>query len=295
MGILGWDDLRFTFEESVGMARLRAEQNLSRETVKHLNEMADGWAAGLVLMLESLRRGIQPQLLGKHTSDEILDYFGAELFDKTDKELKEFFLRTAFLPKMTGRMAEELTEISHASRILSSLSKRNYFTEMRLHHEPIYQYHPLFREFLLSRAKSTFPERDLASLRCRAATLLEQAGHAEAAFSLLRGASDRDGLVRLITKHAPSMLAQGRNLPLGNWLKSLPVEILENNSWLLYWMGSCRLPFDPSLARSFFEKAFEQFKTQENMVGIFLSWSGVVESIWFDLSDFKQFDKWISV
>jgi ATP/maltotriose-dependent transcriptional regulator MalT len=140
METIGWDELRFTFEESVGMARLRSEQKLSRETVKHLNEMADGWAAGLVLMLESLTRGIQPQLPGKHTSDEILDYFGAELFDKTDKELQEFFLKTAFLPKMTGRMAEELTEISHASRILSSLSKRNYFTEMRLHHEPIYQY-----------------------------------------------------------------------------------------------------------------------------------------------------------
>ncbi|NWG04641.1 MAG: hypothetical protein HXY44_17450 [Syntrophaceae bacterium] len=295
MEVIGWDELRFTFEESVGMVRLRSKQKLSRETVKHLNEMAHGWAAGLVLMLESLRRGIQPQLPGKHTSDEILDYFGTELFDKTDKELQEFFLKTALLPKMTSRMAEDLTGISHASRILSNLSKRNYFTEMRLHHEPIYQYHPLFREFLLSRAKSTFPERDLASLGIRAATLLEEADYTEDAVSLLRGVSDWDGLICLITKYAPMMLAQGRNFPLEDWLNSLPVEILENNPWLLYWMGACRLPFDPLLAYSFFEKAFEQFKAQENPSGIFLSWSGVVESIWFDLSDFKQFDKWISV
>lgn len=129
----------------------------------------------------------------------------------------------------------------------------------------------------------------------RAATLLVEDGQTEDAISLLRNIGNWDELVRLITKHAPSMLAQGRNLPLEGWLKSLPMEILENNPWLLYWMGSCLLPFDPSLARSFFEKAFEQFKTQRNPSGVFLAWSGIVESIWFDLSDFKLFDKWISV
>jgi len=294
MEVVGWDDLRLTFEESVGMVRLRSKK-LSRETVKHLNEMADGWAAGLVLMLESLGRGIQPQILGKHTSDKILDYFGTELFDKTDRDMQEFFLKTALFPKMTGRMAEQLTELSHASRILSNLSKRNYFTEMHLHHEPIYQYHPLFREFLLSRAKSKFTRGEMSSLCSRAATLLEETGQAEASVSLLRDARDWDGLVCLITKYAPMMLAQGRNLPLENWLKSLPIEILENNPWLLFWKGSCRLPFDPLFAHSCFEKAFEQFKTEGNPTGIFLSWSGVVESIWFDLSDFKLFDKWISV
>ena len=63
-------------------------------------------------MLESVRRGIEPQILGNLTPEEIFDYFGNELFDKTDKEIQDFFLKTAFLPKMTTKMAEELTDLS---------------------------------------------------------------------------------------------------------------------------------------------------------------------------------------
>lgn len=125
----------------------------------------------------------------------------------------------------------------------------------------------------------------------RAAGLLEEAGQTENAVSLLREVGDWDKMVGLIIRHASSMIAQGRYHPLEDWLKSLPIEILENNPWLLYWMGSCRLFFDPLFARSNFEKAFEKFRVEENPAGIFLSWSGVVESIWFDLSDFKLFDK----
>jgi len=36
-------------------------------------------------------------------------------------------------------------------------------------------------------------------------------------------------MVGLIMKHAPSLLAQGRNRPLQKWLESLPREILEKN------------------------------------------------------------------
>lgn len=134
-------------------------------------------------MAESVKRGVEPQLLGKLTPEEIIDYFGKELFDKTEKEIQEFFLKTAFLNKMTTKMAEKLTELPTADRILSILSRNNYFTEKRFHIEPIYQYHPLFSEFLLSRAKNTFPKENLSVLCSRTATLLEEDGQTEAAAS----------------------------------------------------------------------------------------------------------------
>jgi DNA-binding SARP family transcriptional activator len=295
MNVLGWDELRLTLEESAGIVRLRSKQKLSRETVRHLNESTDGWAAGLILMLEGVRRGIEPQMLGNLTSEEIFDYFGKELFDNTDKKIQEFFLKTAVLPKMTAKMAEELTNLSSASSILSTLNRNNYFTEKRFQKEPIYQYHPLFREFLLSRAKKIFATETLSLLYSRAARLLEESGQTESAVSLLREAGDWDGMVGLIVKHAPSLLAQGRNRPLQEWLESLPRDILEKNPWLLYWMGSCRLPFNPSVSQPYFEKAFQRFKTEENAAGVFLAWSGIVESITSGFEDFKPLDQWISV
>ena len=129
MGVLGWNELRLTQEESSAIVRLRSKQKVPKETIQHLHNTADGWAAGLVLILEGAKRGIESQHLGKLTPEEIFDYFGTVLFDKTDKEIQDFLLKTAFLPRMTARMAEELTDISNAGRILSTLSRNNYFTE----------------------------------------------------------------------------------------------------------------------------------------------------------------------
>jgi ATP/maltotriose-dependent transcriptional regulator MalT len=111
---------------------------------------------------------------------------------------------------------------------------------------------------LLSHAKEIFTTETLSVLCSHAAKLLEEAGQLESAVSLLRDVNDWNGLVHLITKYAPLMIAQGRYRPLEDWLKNLPKEIMESNPWLLYWMGSCRLPFEPSFARSCFEKAFEK-------------------------------------
>jgi pentatricopeptide repeat protein len=295
MEMIGWDELRLTSEESSGLVRLHTQGKMSRETTQHLHNITDGWAAGLVLMLESIRRGIEPKLLGKLTPEEITDYFGSVLFHKTDKEIQDFFLKTAFLPKMTAKMAEELTGLPNAGSVLFTLNRNNYFTERRFHNEPIYQYHPLFREFLLSRAKETFSTENLSVLRTHAAKLLEEAGQTESAVSLLRDVSDWDGLVRLITKHAPHMLAQGRHRPLEDWLNSLPMEILESNPWLLYWLGECHLPFNPSHSKALFENAFEKFKDQKDTFGMFLVWPQLVFSIWMESKDFSILDRWILV
>jgi hypothetical protein len=47
-------------------------------------------------------------------------------------------------------MVEELTGLLSASRILSTFVRNNYFIEKTfLDDEPVYQYNPLFREFML--------------------------------------------------------------------------------------------------------------------------------------------------
>jgi len=219
MNIIGWDELCLTLEESSSIIKLKTQQKLSKETIHYLHHTTNGWAAGLVLMLESMKRGIEPQRIERLAPEEIFDYFANELFDKTDKEIQKFFLETAFLPKMTAKMAEELTNLTSASSILSTLNRNNYFTEKRFQNEPIYQYHPLFREFLLSRAKETFATETLSVLCSRAAKLLEEAGQTEAAISLLREAADWDTIIHLILKHAPLMINQGRYPPLEEWLE----------------------------------------------------------------------------
>jgi LuxR family maltose regulon positive regulatory protein len=191
MTVLGWEELRLTQEESAEIIRRRSPEPPSEEDLLHLHRAADGWAAGLVLLLEWLRRGeVHPQALKKASARQILDYFGNEIFDKLDHPTQDFLLKTALMPRMTAGMAEALSGLPAAANILSRLSSQNNFTERCLHHEPVYQYHSLFREFLLSRGRQSLAPDELAALRRRAAGLLEEGGETEHAAAVLREAGD---------------------------------------------------------------------------------------------------------
>jgi LuxR family maltose regulon positive regulatory protein len=296
MALLGWNQLCLTSEESEGIIRLQQQVKETKETTLCLHSTTGGWAAGLALLLEKAKRGcIDLQLFCKRVPEEIFAYFATEIFEKIDSETQDFLLKTAFLPKMTAKMAEEITGLPQASRIFSELIRNNCFTEELFLAELMYQYHPLFRDFLLSRAKETFLPKDLAILYRHAAKLLEATGQTEAAFAIMHDAGDRDAKVTLVIKHAPLMLAQGRNRLLEAWLNTLPEEVIEDTPWLLYWMGVCRLLFDPCLSRRYFEQAFERFQSEEDATGAFLAWSGVVESIAYGFEGFAQLDKWIRI
>jgi len=295
MLVLGWDELRLTLDESGSILRLRSKRKLSKETIRHLHDTTDGWATGLILMLESVKGGTQHQATGKLTPEEIFDYFGNELFNKTDEETREFFLKTAFLPKMTVKMAEDLTKLPSTNRILATLSRNNYFTERRFDKELVYQYHPLFKDFLIFHARKTFSPKELTVLLHSAAKLLEEEGQTESAMSLLRDAGDWEGVAHLIMTLAPALVTQGRYRPMEEWLNSLPKDIIENNPWLLYWIGICRLVFNPSQSQSYFEKAYEKFRSQTEVAGIILACWGIVHSIIYGQINFSPMDRWIPV
>ncbi len=295
MKMIDWDDLRLTLEETTGIVPLKAQEIRSKEVIGQLHLAVDGWVAGLILMLESIKRRGAPYLFQKMAPEEIIDYFGNELFNKADKANQDFLLQTAFLPRITIKAAEQLSGHSNAGSILLTLSRNNYFTERYYTAEPVFQYHPLFREFLMARARETFSQEKLLALVHQTAFLLEEDGRIEAAISLYRSLGDWEALVQLILKEAPSILAQGRYRTLEEWLDSLPRDLVEQDPWLLYWKGTSRFPFDPARAQSYLERAFEQFRALGDFVGGLLAWSGVVHSIVYRFEDHLSLDRWIQL
>ena len=293
MEIIDWEALRLTVQEAYGIAGRLGRRRPSRKLIRHLYDKTDGWAAGLVLMIESAKaEDLAAQPTGAHTPESIFDYFAAEVLRKVDDQTQEFLLMTALLPRMTPRMAEKLTGLHHAERILSDLSRSNYFTEVRRLPNPVYQYHSLFREFLRARAREAFPPLTLAQLQRRAATILEANGQAEESLLLLKEARNWDGVAQVILSQAPTLVAQGRGQTLSEWLQIVPGAILDQAPWLQYWSGVCSLLLDPARSRRHFERAFNLFKTDRNSTGIYLSWFGVVETIFAEWGDFTLLDRW---
>jgi ATP/maltotriose-dependent transcriptional regulator MalT/DNA-binding SARP family transcriptional activator len=300
MEVIGWGELRLTTREAGDVVRLKVGKKLPAETLRHLNEKIDGWMAGLMLMLEEADKEaiehqslLTPETLKNFTPAEVFNYFAGEIFERTDIKTRDFLLKTSFLSNINTKMAEKLTGLGRAGHILSDLNRDNYFTEKRFSPNPVYQYHPLFREFLLSRARGTFSPRSISRLQREAAMLLFEDGQVEHAADLFIEAHDWEGLAGLINKNAGGLLSQGRNRTLEEWLMAFPEEITGDNPWLLYWLGACRMPFNPPLSRGSFERAFKLFKRRKDAAGVFLAWSGVVNSIFYEFEDFTQLDRWI--
>ncbi len=293
---IGWKELRFTLDESKEMIRLCGYEKMPTQVLRQVYEKVDGWAAGLVLLMEGMKREGIELVLGKAPlPEEIFRYFAREIFDKVEPAFQDFFLKTAFLPQMSSQMAEALTGNPRAQRILSYLALNNFFTQRHEAETVLYQYHPLLREFLQAMARETLGPEDLLRIEKGAAVVLEQNGQVEDAIGLLMEARDWPGAVALILKHSPDLVRHGRGQTLEGWVRRLPESVVEGEPWLLYWFGVCRLPFSPPQSRDLFEKAFNIFRRKRDIVGTFLSLSGLFELTIFSPDDFRPFDRAIAL
>jgi len=279
---IGWEEIKFNLEETkefvknVGVTRRVAQDRAIHRIAPTLHKQTDGWAAGMVLMMQNVGAEIVPLVKGGQEvvpaqdgrpqgsplpgHETIFNYFASEIFGKADKQTQDFLLKTAFSPGMTADMAEKLTGEAHAGQILSGLNKNNYFCQRHVgagsKPAPAYCYHPLFREFLLAKAKKTYSGDVCAKMRRETALLLAEAGRIEEAAKLLQEAKDFASLAEHVLRHAPSLLAQGRNKTLDEWLACIPRHEMESDPYLLQYAGLCRLPFDFRESRNLLQKSF---------------------------------------
>jgi DNA-binding SARP family transcriptional activator len=138
---------------------------------------------------------------------------------------------------------------------------------------------------------SSKEERSLAS---HAARLLEDSGLVEDAIFLYREAGEWDSSSRLIRRAAPAFLAQGRGQTLREWIGVLPMERAEADPWLVYWLGASLIPVDQQKARLRLEQAFERFESAGDLLGQALAACGVIDSYYFEWSEFGPMKRWIA-
>jgi LuxR family maltose regulon positive regulatory protein len=289
--VLGWEDIRFTREESGELLDTHGHGKTADEVLEVLHRKTEGWAAGLILLMARSKTEEPASLsLTASTSRELFDYFASEILNRTEPTIREVLLKTAFFQKVDPHLAKRLTGIRATGEILENLSRGHYFTQR---YEQEYQYHPLFREFLLTRAYSVLSPDEISVIRSQAARLLEEAGRIEEAVTLYREAEEWNGLIRLILGHARILLEQGRWKTLNEWLTGLPAEIVDSTPWLIFWLGVSQMPFNPPSAVGYFERSYRQFAEHEDGMGMILSCSSAIDSIVHGWDDFLLLDTWI--
>ena len=257
MRLVEWDALRLTHKETAAIALARTSRRIPTARLRVLHAAADGWTAGVVLMLERAMARHRGPETGAQSLQAVFDYFASEIFAGSDPEMRQVLLETSLLPKVTAAQAEALTGSSRAGEFLADLARRRYFTDCLPDPERTYQYHPLFREFLLSCAREELPPARRDLLRKTPADLLEKNGQIEDAAQLFRDACDWDGLERIVVTHAPALVAHGRATIVDSWLQSIPRGRLDFSAWLLYWLAACTVFRSPTEAVALAGRAYE--------------------------------------
>lgn len=284
--------LQLSDEESQGVSEMRLGEKLPNAAVlRQFHQHTQGWAAGLVLLLEQARVGSTLNSLQILAGRELLfDYFAGEVFAQLTPAEQDFLLKTALLSKVSGSAARELSCNLQAETILEDLTRRNYFT---VRHAQSYEYHPLFREFLLSRLISKTDANELKLLQLKAGHLLFESGLIDDAVELLQAAHAWQNLIPIVLQQAPSLIAQGRSQVLARWVSALPQPICEDEPWLNYWLGMSQISYSTSEARTSLERAHYGFISKGVRVGILLTWAGIVETLVLEFENLTRLEPWI--
>ncbi|BDG02229.1 hypothetical protein [Anaeromyxobacter oryzae] len=287
-------ELDLTVAETRALSRAARREPCDASCANALRERTGGWVAGTLLLLDSPVRGIPPERGAAPRGQQLLfDYFAAEIFERAPAEAQGLLLATAALPEVEPASAAALSGRPRAGEILADLVRRNYFTFRLAGARPRYRLHPLFREFLLDRARQTLDASTRRAQSLRAAEILVQEGSPDAAADLLAARGEWDGLAALVRQHAPALAAQGRLASIEGWLRALPEATVDADPWLTYWLGVCGFA-TPAAARARFERAYRAFREAGDVSGTLASWAGFVGTFFYVWDDFRELDPWIA-
>jgi DNA-binding SARP family transcriptional activator len=286
---IDWREMAFDLDETRAFADLRG----AKASADALHERAGGWAAGLVLLTGGRSRENASASVTPEAVETLFAYFAEEIVDKADASLREFLMLTAFLPRLTEASAAAVSGNPRAAKLLAELYRGHLFVDRREEQGAVYQYHDLFREFLLQRARETYPADRIATIQQQAARVLELAGQIEDAVPMYIAAGDAAAATALIGSHAQQLIAQGRGQTLRGWISSLPKAHEEVEPVLAYLFGLSLVPTDQTQARRHLERAYAGYAARGDVGGQILSAAGIINATLLEYVNFPALDRWI--
>ncbi len=180
--------------------------------------------------------------------------------------------------------------------MLEHVFRRHLFTERRrIGTEPVYQFHALFREFLLAEGRRRLDAAERRAALDRAAGLLVGRGDFDAAAALYIEASAWPALAGLALHAGRSLLAEGRERTLDHWLAALPETIRDADPRLLLAQAQVLLHAEPARSKAMLARAHAGFEAQGDVRGRLLTAATAVECHYYEWADFAPLDSWIEV
>jgi LuxR family transcriptional regulator, maltose regulon positive regulatory protein len=285
LGVVDESALRFDDDEAAALIRRRLGVTADDRLQQRLQAEARGWAAGLVLLSEQAAssgavRRHAPEALGQ----VLFDYFAREVVGNMSDADQEFMELSALLWEFTPRAAVIATGRDDAQHLLEDLTRRQLFVTRVADKSPRYQYHDLFREFLLQRLTGRIDPEVLNAARLRAVDAALADDQVERATALCLDAGAWERAVALVCEQARGLVRQGRRVTLRVFAGRIPRATAVLHPWLDYWLGVASMIDDATVALEHFERAWTAFTGSSDsdaacltaaqaVLGIHMSWA----------------------
>lgn len=210
----GPGDLAFSAEELIDLIQLQGGEAPSLAQAQEMIEETRGWITGLLLTGQATPSHVRAIGLGGEPL--VYDYLASVVLKRQAPDLRQFLLDACVLPVMSAEACNAVLRRSDSGRLLPSLVRKGLFTSATHERAQTYEFHPLFRQYLLDKAERTDSKR-VQRLRLRAAAYLVREERIEEAVELYLSAGAGMRAAALMTSHARPMDLQGRGQTLAQW------------------------------------------------------------------------------
>ncbi len=272
--------------------------------LKALLDCTGGWPAGVILLLERLRLGLDQGLTLAETGLQATsDYFMETLFTRLTKDMKTLLLRSSLLPFIPANAAEDTLQVPNTEQLFLSLCNERIFTSRQTrcpnpgldpqNSYAAYTHQNLFHNFLRQQAKLKLSTDDRLAVVQRGAALLVSLGEFLAATKLYVEYQKWDDITALIFNNARELVERGQIDQLETSFSHLPGELIDTSPDLLFWQGTCEISLGHPKAREHLSKAYSLYRDQGNAVGMAISWRAVTNAIWLSWDGLNQLGDWI--
>jgi LuxR family transcriptional regulator, maltose regulon positive regulatory protein len=216
---IGVTDLQLDEEEAASLLEA-AGVELDAGELAQLNELTEGWPAGLYLAALSLQAGApSPAGVSGLNGDDrfVSDYLRLELLSRLPAAEVQFLKCTSVLDRMSGGLCDAVLETTRSADALEALERTNRFLVPLDRRGEWYRYHHLFGQLLRTELEHSEPEM-VPALNGRAMTWCIDNGLNEAAVVYGRAAGETATVAGLVDALALSVHYDGRIETLDEWL-----------------------------------------------------------------------------
>jgi ATP/maltotriose-dependent transcriptional regulator MalT len=237
-------DLAFTLGETTKYFQTIRKFHISPDLVQRIHRLTEGWIGGLVLFCDSLdwvpegRREsyISQELAGKFIWN-IFQYFGERILALLPREAQEFLIKSSILDIVEPDFVGAAMGLANAQEVLEELVKRNLFVQSIYDKKRgwSFRYHPLFKEFLQAKFQSLIAQEHQIESYYQAASLSERRKDLETAVRFYLKCRSYTKAVSALEKVGLELARLGKTAELGQWLSVLPKDLVQENSWLLFY------------------------------------------------------------